>query len=521
MIKRLQQTRDDYAAELIWHKFLLDAYTGTGGFAGKIKQPARGYLGWAAEIYGTGTAASAAGVASFDTYLDRYPREDSPKFARRIEVAHYPGYVEAIVDLLLSYVLKREMAREGIPKQITDWAQDVDGSGTSWDEMLENTLIPRAALLGWIPLLIDADATPEGTTKAQTQGSRVRALPLFPANLLDWETDESGHFVWAKVRLDYTKRDGPLGDERKEQHYHLWSRTTVRKFVVVDDGRGQRVESDGGEQPNPFGFVPLSIWRHKPSPDDAVRGLGMVDGIASQVRRLFNLLSELDEHMRQQVFALLQVPQSPNATGGTELQLGTDNALPLPHESKHEYKYIAPPASVADTYETRIAATVDEIYRLARSENDRGKAVSSTSGVARAYEFEKTNRRLGDFAKQLARAERRTYHVLGRVMGLDDKALEGTMVTAPTDFKVEDLATALENATQAITLGIGGTAEARIKQRVVDKMLPNLSPVDKATIDAEIEQERVDDEVARAAAKEAPVEPDPDADTLEDEDEAA
>ena len=487
LIKQLRQTRDDYAEELVWHRFLLDAYTGTGGFAGRIKQPATGYLGWAAEIYSTSSVSAHMSSAVVDTYLDRYPREDEAKFQRRKDVAHYPNYVEEIVDLLLSYVLKRDMVREKVPKPLETWMEDVDGQGTTWDEQIEGTLAARAALLGWCPHLIDADPVTEGATRAETdESSQTRSIPLFPANLLDWEADESGEFKWVKLRLAYTKREGPLDEAVKEEHYQLWTRKTVRKIVITKAGKGESITDDTGEVPNPFSVVPVTIWRHKPSPDDAVRGLGMVDGIASEVRRLFNLLSELDEHIRAQVFALLQVPLG-QGEQKSELVLGTDNAVGIPSDAKHEYKYLAPPGSIAETLEHRIAETITEIHRLARTENDAAKSVSAVSGVARAYEFEKTNRRLGDFAKQLARSVRRAYKVVAKVLGLGDDALKNTKITAPTDFKVEDLETAIQNAISAVSLGLGPTAETRIKQRVAEKLLPNLPNDDKAAIEQELE----------------------------------
>lgn len=503
LIKRLRATRDDYAEELVWHRFLIDAYTGTGGFAGKVKQPATSYLGWAAQAYADDVVKDVGGV-DVNSYLDRYPREDETKFERRRAVAHYPNYVEAVADGLLSFVLKRPLHRDKTPPGIVDWMANADGTGKSWDRIFEDVIVPRSALLGYTPCLVDAPRAPgpEQVTRAQSeaQGVRPKAIPLFPANLLDWQCDDSGVFEWAKLRLDYTRRPEPLGPKVREERYQIWERDKVTIYVVSKaEGEQERV-GPKEEISHDLGRVPLVIFRHKPCPDDPVRGSGMVDGIAPEVRRLFNLLSELDEHLRQQVFALLQVPFT-GKTPPSELIGGTDNAVGLPAESKHEYKFLAPPGTVAETYEKRIEKTVEEIYRVARVDYDKGgKQVSS--GVSKAYEFEQTNRRLGDFSKQLAHAEVEVYKVLAPILGVSESAVESATVTAPTDFRVEDLATEIKNALDAISLDLTATAEMWLKKRAVEKLLPNLPESEREVIFQELEKERDAQLQARALADE-------------------
>jgi hypothetical protein len=468
-----------------------------------VKAPAVSSLGWAAEAYSSGALVAAGYKGDCESYLDRYPREDDAKFARRKQVAHYLNYCEAILDILVSYVLKREMVRDGTPPAIIEWQLDVDGQGTRWDDLLDDVVKPRAALLGWTPLLFDQAAVQVGLTRMQTnaQGVRPQAIPLFPANLLDWGLADDGSFAWVKLRIIYYRQPNPLGPRAKEEHYIIWTPADVSVYVVTKQDSGEERVSGPETRAHEFGVVPIAIWRHKPSPEDRVRGMGMVDAVAVLCRRLFNLVSELDEHLRQQVFALLQVPYV-GSEPPSEIVAGTDNAVGLPADSKHEYKWIAPPESVAGTYETRIENTIKEIYRIARVEYDRATAAVS-SGIAKAYDFEKTNRRLGDFAKQLARAEKQSYVILGRVLGVSQQSIEQATVTAPTDFRVEDLATDIKNAIDAVTIQLTPTAEMWIKKRVIEKMLPNLPSDEEAEIMSELEEQRDAAIELRAHAAEA------------------
>src|SRR3990167_7187964 len=115
LVERLAWKRDGYAAELRRHKFLLDAFAATGGFSGRERADAASYWGPAADMYGDVTLGaldpSDQDEAALDTYLDRHPREDMPKFRRRVQVAHYSNYCEPVVDIRLSYMNRRPFSR--------------------------------------------------------------------------------------------------------------------------------------------------------------------------------------------------------------------------------------------------------------------------------------------------------------------------------------------------------------------------------------------------------------------------
>lgn len=491
LLKKLRQRRDDYDQELTWHRFLLDAYTGAGGFSGKVVQPATAFLGWAAYVYSNASISYAIAQSARETsYLDRYPREDEVKFSRRRDVAHYSNYVATILDLFMGYLLSREGKRENT-KGVEKWMDDVDGQRTKWDQLLSDVVKPRTALLGWMPMMFDMPPTPAGVvTKAQANdaGIEPRAIPLYPANLLDWECDQNGRFAWAKILITTRRRPSPLGGALRVQKFLIWYPDHVETYEAVgpEDKGDEAMVIAEDIQSHSFGEVPLVIWRNKPTPDDPVRGLGMVDTVALSNRRLFNLNSEFDEHLRQQVFALLQVPYS-GTTPPAELIGGTDNAVGLGPGTTGEYKYIAPPGSVAATYETRIEKTIDGLYRMAGVENDQVTNVDA-SGLARAYAFEKTNRRLGSSAEQFACSEKRALEVAGRGLGVSPETLAEMEISPPSDFRIEDLATEIKNALDAITIELPRTAKLWLKKRVIGKLLPNLPDDQVELIEAELEQ---------------------------------
>jgi hypothetical protein len=523
LIELLEHTRPGYEDELEYHRLLIDAYTGGGGFAGSIIQPPMGFWGAAAEVYSH--ARSTWQSEERLTYLDRYPREDAEKFKKRRQIAHYPNYIQPLTDLKTSFIMRKGLMVEDRPDALVEWREDIDGRGTAWDELLPG-LVLRAATLGWFPAIIDmppAPVTPEGTptimnrATADALGLRPTIIPLFPANLTDYQVDEKGRFVWAKIRTDHHEQLDPFSKATDVTLYTIWFTDRYEKYEVTKTATdGKRSARLIGEASHPFGEVPLAILPHKPMVDDPVKGIPMHGQESVEARRLFNLHSELDEHMRSQVFAVLVL-----AMGMDEAQrqvtIGTDNAIMLDPNATQSHYFIAPPPTVAQSYETRIEHSIQEIYRQARVEFTRPSASrQAVSGIARKFEFAQTDRALAVFAQQIARFEEHVDWLVGAAFNVSPEQLELQRITAPDSFDVEDLQTDLQLAVDAITqLTVGPTAETRLRARVINQLLPNLNDEDKDQIAEELEnvqntqqqEQQINEEIAAALTEDEDEEP--------------
>lgn len=502
LIDKLRATRPGYRAERVWHKFLMDAYAGTGGFEGAVRMPFASYWGAAADIYSRN--AVPLGIQAFDeeeskldTYLDRFLREDMDKFRRRQSTAQYPNYIEPILDIRLSFMHRKEYVRDGV-EALGEWLQDVDGLGTSWEEMRKETIDFRAALFGWCPVLFDRTQPVEGydvydeisREQARQAGIRTNAIPLYPANVLDWSTDSQGVFEWVKLTQWEVERPDPLGPATEVQYVDIWTRDFVQRFRIIKSpgDKEPRVEQDEPFM-HQYGKVPLLIARGKRAHDDPIKGLPAVGGPAKMARKLFNYLSELDEHIRSSVFAFLQVPQkrvSGDQQGG-EIVLGEGNALGLPMDSSRDYKYISPDPSVAATLENRVTSTVEEIYRTARTEFARAQIEGrAESGAARLIAFENTNRVIADFAAAMGRFDERALRCVAEIEMLPAETISAIRVTAPKRFDIEEMSRELDEALTAVTLQLGPTATAELKKRLIAKLLPNLDDDIREQIEEEL-----------------------------------
>lgn len=77
----------------------------------------------------------------------------------------------------------------------------------------------------------------------------------------------------------------------------------------------------------------------------------------------------LDDILRNQTFSILTYP----TTKAEELDIGTDNALAYPPDSRHIPSFIAPPAECATVLANQIQMLQEEIYRMAVVVNVTGR----------------------------------------------------------------------------------------------------------------------------------------------------
>lgn len=510
IIEALRAKRAEYEREFEAHKLLMDGYLGSGGFMSRARQEPSGWWGAAAEIYSRQLAPLFGPVdeeARIDTYLDRFPREDIKKFERRVRVAYYPNYVEPCVDIKLSYLFRKPFDYQ-VPEQTKEWMEDCDGLGTPWEHLRREVIAKRAAVLGWCPVLFDMPRVPEGvSTRAQADelGIKVRAIPLLPANVYDYECDDEGQLLWLKMCTHHRVRGDWNAPVVHEERFTIWYRNIWRRFTVrtkIEGGqRGTPTLEQEDTGPNEFKKVPIVFFRHAPIPQDRIKGVSMVQSVVQLARRLFNLNSELDEHIRSTVFAMLVVPtKAPDKVG--ELLSGSGQGLPIDPDFARGYEWLAPPGEVAATLETRITNITEDIHTLGKIETARGTPTTAASGVSRAYEFENMNRAIADFAGQLAHDEEDGLELVAIVNGGDTDD-DATKVTPPTRFEVEEMAREIDDAINAITLNLGKTANREMKRRLVRKLLPNLAQDELDAIDKELEElEKAREQEAQAMREE-------------------
>lgn len=505
----LEATRDGYVEEGCWLRFLLESFLGCGGFQGRVKQPPAGWWGAAAGAYSSFPTTRLHGVtqAESGSYLDRHHREDIEKFCRRMQVAHYPNYVRPTTQLKVSYIVRKPHKRLNVPKELKAW---IERTGYDNDFRLRAL---RAAVFGWWPMLVDMPSTDGARNAAEAGNVDPYTIAMTPCDLLDYGLDEKGAFVWAKTRSTFVRRPSFQASMAVVRRYTCWTRTSFEIWETeeVQGNEGDPVSKGSGN--HPFNAVPIVSWRAEMSVEDKVKADSINADIAVEARRLFNLVSEFDEHIRGQAFALLIWPGDRPESGASEA--GTENGLVIGAEQKNLPHYIAPPASIAETFEKRIEASIIEIYRMARVEYDRASGTKS-SAQSKEQNFEQTNLAIVDFAAALAVADRDTLILVGRGLGIAEEKLQAIECIPHESYASEALNDEIDSVTSALTLDMGGLFKSELLKRLATRLLPGLGAETRQRIDAEIDERTTQAEHDAALMRnDAPF-----ADT-DDEDEAA
>ncbi len=497
--QQLEATRDGYDEEGSWLRFQLDAYTGGGGFQGRVKQPIAGFWGSAAQAYASYSIIEALAKGSTkekDTYLDRFDREDAIKFARRKNVVHYLNYVKPTTNLKISYITRKPHKRNNMPERLAEWVED-----TGYDKAARRRAL-ACAVLGWFPMLVDMPRTPEGAeTAAQAGNMDPYATLMLPCELLDYLTDELGKLVWAKLCTTIKRRESWNAVEVEVKRYTIWTRTDFTIYEVVGETVSAPVQGA-----HKFGQVPIVFWRADTSVEDPIKADSINADVSTEARRLFNLVSEFDEHIRSQVFSILIWP-SMGTTPGDKAEVGAGNGLQIGSEQKNVPYYLSPDAAVAATLEKRVEATVIEIYRMARVEYTKASGAGA-SAQSKQEEFEQTNLAIADFAASLASADRETLILVGRGLGINEEELQAIECVAHENYGSDDLNQEIEQVVTVLTVRmLGQTFRKELLVRFAQRMLPNMSADTRKLIESEIDDAVKKDEQEAEIVKNEPADP--------------
>ncbi|NOV29174.1 hypothetical protein [Methylomonas sp. ZR1] len=413
-------------------QFLLDAYSGQGGFAN-------------------------------GAYLIPHPRETTEKLARRKELAVYPNFSRKIVNVMMGFLWKQTPTRES-DELYSKFATNADGAGGKLDTLL-SSYQRLAMILGTVYVIVDKPKT-QGQTRAD-QAMPYMALRL-KSQLVAETKDAAG--TWTSVT--FSELDG------KETRYRTYT-TTGWRLSKEQDG------SDVIEQGEySIGRVPVvRLHIAKPlNPTDSAAQSFFYD-LAGLNWDLYNARSEMRELFRAQTFAILALPVADDNERQRlkDMTISTENALTYNPAGGGEPKFLAPPPDPVQLYMEQIANTVTDIYRVANLEFVGGV---QQSGVALSFHFQECNSTLGDMAENCEAAE---VEIAGLVYAWQDKQFTGN-IAYPKDFNLSDLQTAINIAMDSVTLGMGPEFDKAIKKRLAKQILANdTAPSTMTAIDKDID----------------------------------
>ncbi len=366
------------------YAFIADALHGTGGFAPLLLPN--------------------TSLAETVTYLVKYPRESTEKYARRQRMAWYRNFLQPACSRFAGYLAKKPPMRTISNPLLTEMVDDCDWRGNSMDVFWQSFVI-EAKARGCMLLLVDMPREIPGDQASQIA---ARAFPylvaIAPERVIDYELNERGLLRMVAFGDTLT---GANGQEEPITRVYTDAEWWVQRGGTPNRGMAY----DGGE--HQLGVCPVLAFTE--SGDFPM--VGSFAQIADLSRRYFNAASERDEILRAQTFSLLTYQVPPNQAGfevsAVAEAIGTHNMLIHQGDSP---VFIAPPDGPASIYSAVLEQIEETIRRIAMTVE---QPTQAESGVALAIRFQELNSALTGFARRMEDLERRVFDVASRWLGIN------------------------------------------------------------------------------------------------------
>lgn len=413
--------------------------------------------------YGTGLFEGGKG-------LRRHPRESLYNYNDRKQLAYYLNYTGPIVNASVDPIFRDEIKRNySDSKMFSAFMDDVDGTGSDLQDYIRRMAI-FAKLYGVVYIIVnnDSDFLP-----SVEENINSRKLPflihVLPKDVTGWKFDESGKL------LSFTHKQIVMSENNREEELrYTWTPSTWS----VEDSKG-RILKEGN---NPLGEIPIVQWFGRSMDVTNMLPPSEFLSVAQTNYHLYQLCSWHTQILRDQAFSILTMPDTGNGTD--EITIGTNNVLTYDPQANHTPAFISPDAGPANMLTDQIDRLISEMYRMSGVDCVVG-VQQAKSGVAKQWDFERTNQKLADFSVQCENAE---YNIIKYYEMWTNETL-GYSCEYPRDFKINDVADSLNEAQQAIDLGFqSDTYTIEVAKKVLQAYMPNLEEDVYEDILQELEQ---------------------------------
>lgn len=445
------------------------------------------------------------GRSWFSDNIFKFHKEGDKEFTDRLARAYRFNHTREAVDLVVKYLFKTPIARnENVaPEVVKSFWQRSTLNNLNIDQVMRLASTGNS-IYGRVGVVVDTNRREGAVTVAEAKknGTRIYCYVVPADDLLDYAYDEEGDggLLWVKIREKFRDDADPiLSSGDVIERIRLWTRN---EWVLYEEQektvRGQTirnvVEIDRGE--HGLKVVPVVFVDHTIG-NDPYRVPGLIDDIAYLDRAVANYLSNLDAIIQDQTFSQLAMPAQGLLPGEETyqkvLELGTKRIFIYDAGAGSNAKpdFISPDPKQAEIILTVIEKIINEIYHTIglageRTKQDNAVGIDNSSGVAKAYDFERVNSLLKSKAASLEHAENEIVRLVCLWAG--EKAPEERVVRYPETFDVMRLADELSVAMQ---LGkVNAPVEVRREQMrmLSDKLFSRLKSDIKEKIRKDIDK---------------------------------
>lgn len=460
------------------------------------------------------------GKSWFETNIDKYFKEGPDEFKERRERAYRFNHTREVVDLVNKYIFKADIARkQDAEEHVKRFWQSTTLQKRDIDHFM-NMASAQASIYGRVWIVVDSSVTDTIISVADAKKSkgRVYAYTVTPLDVLDLSLNDDGELNWIKIR-EVSRDDSDPFEYTGEaiEKVRVWTRD--KWYLYAADSDNTIVQKWGLEEEGTHGLgvVPVTYLDHSET-ENTFTSTPLVADIAYLDRKAANYLSNLDAIIQDQTFSQLVIPAEAVAFADDEsgigqklLEFGTKRIF-LYHggEGANKPEYISPDPSQPEVILSVVNKIIGEIYHSVgmageRTKQDNAVGIDNSSGVAKAYDFERMNAMLANKAKALQYCENRIIKIVKAWNDtVTDPDFVEEYVTYSKDFDVRNLANEFDIAGQLTIMAAPKTVRQEQMKSLVDKLWPQLSKKLRDNIVKDIEDKWLQEQEAQAKAALAP-----------------
>lgn len=450
------------------------------------------------------------GRSWFDDNIFKYIKEGDNEFKERLKRAFRFNHSREVVDLVNKYVFRTSVARNETDAQdsIKKFWKSATSEGYDIDYLMAQ-VCKRSSISGRIYIVVDNTATNAVVSQADEENVQTYAYWVGPEDALDMSFDDLGNLNWILLREKYRNDADPfLEVEGQSEQFRLWTKLGWQLFRYVKQEENTAIAStqDNSDSKkkvevyqsgtHDLGIVPVVIVDHMDS-DNPYSSPALINDIAYQDRAVANYLSNLDAIIQDQTFSQLVLPAQGLMPGEEEkaeeklTEMGTKRIFLFNGEGGMSPAYISPDPQQAELIITAIRTIINEIYHSVgmageRTKEDNSMGIDNSSGVAKAYDFERVNALLINKSKTLSKAENEILTLVAKWNGEEHNS---DHITWADNFDIRGLADEFEIASNLSLVSAPDSLRKEQMKTLVEKLFPTISDELKNKMFGEIDSD--------------------------------
>lgn len=430
------------------------------------------------------------GRAWFDDNIHQYLKEGEKEFTDRVERAYRFNHTREVVDLVTKYLFKANIVRnqDDASEPVREFWKRPGRSESPGDiDQFMRSVSNMSSIYGRCYIVVDA--TFQGGTisiaDAKRDGGRVYAYLVPPQRAKDMSFDDLGNLRWILIEEEYRDDEDPFASTGNTYvRYRLW---TKNEWYLYTSLVGDRTYGFVEKGKHDLGVVPVIPVDHIISDESPYSTPSLIQDVAYLDRASANYLSNLDAIIQDQTFSQLVIPAQslPYGTDGSLddaharlLEMGTKRVFTYyAAEGAHPPQFISPDPKQAEVIVAVVKQIINEIYHSVgaageRTKQDNALGIDNSSGVAKAYDFERIDSLLTSKGKSLNAVENRLASLVEQWHGHDNDYQ--SLVTYPDTFDTRGIKDEFDIAMSLSMISAPDLMRRQQMEQLVEKLFPYL-----------------------------------------------